>query len=252
MERRTFLKGLALLGFCPLCASRAFAAEDAHWSYEGDAGPARWGALAKDNVACSAGSQQSPLNIVGAIKADLPDLRIEWLKDSGRIVNNGHTIQLNAPPGGRLTAGDVVSELVQFHFHAPSEHRVDGQLFPMEAHFVHSKANGDGLGVLGVFLVEGKPNPTFALLADAFPKQAGAEAPAPAGADPRDLAPASLKYWKYEGSLTTPPCSEVVDWWVCSDPVEVAKADIAKFTALYSMNARPVQDAARRLILQSR
>lgn len=251
MERRIFLKGLTLLGACPLCIWRSWASEDAHWSYEGEAGPDRWGALTKENAACSAGSQQSPVNIVGSTKADLPKLKIAWLEEGSKIVNNGHTIQINVPPGGKLAAGDNSYELVQFHFHAPSEHLINGKHFPMEAHFVHSNAASGALGVLGVFLIEGRSNQAFARIADTFPLNAGDEAPAPTGAGPRGLVPKSLKYWKYEGSLTTPPCSEIVDWMVCMDPMEVAKADIAKFTALYSMNARPVQEARRRFILRS-
>jgi carbonic anhydrase len=251
MQRRALLKRLALLGFCPLCAGRGFAAEEPHWSYQGYSGPEHWGALAKENAACSAGSQQSPVDIVASTKADLPELKLAWLKEGGKMINNGHTVQLNVPPGGRLAAGADTYELVQFHFHAPSEHLVDGKRFAMEAHFVHSKANGSGLGVLGVFLSEGRPNPTFGLLAEAFPKRAGNEVAAPTGADPSGLVPTSLAYWKYEGSLTTPPCSETVDWLVCVGALEVAKADVAKFTALYPMNARPVQRIDRRFILRS-
>jgi carbonic anhydrase len=149
-----------------------------------------------------------------------------------------------------LTAGDNVYEMAQFHFHAPSEHLVGGKGFAMEAHFVHKKAKGAGLGVLGVFIAEGVASPAFARIADAFPKDVGNETAGP-DVDPRALLPRSLNYWKYEGSLTTPPCTEVVDWMVCQQPVSAAKEDIAKFTAMYAMNARPAQQIDRRFILQS-
>ena len=115
------------------------------------------------------GSQQSPLDIVGATEAELPELKLSWLTGGGKIVNNGHTIQLNVPPGSTLTAGGDVYDLVQFHFHAPSEHLVDGKHFPMEVHFVHKKQGNGGLGVVGVFFDAGEPNAAFAAIAGAFP-----------------------------------------------------------------------------------
>jgi carbonic anhydrase len=141
-----------------------------------------------------------------------------------------------------LTIGDDQYDLLQFHFHAGSEHLVDGKRFPMEAHFVHDKRDDEGLGVVGMFLVEGAANPSFAAIAAAFPKTVGEEKAAPDGVDPQGLLPGSLQYWRYEGSLTTPPCAETVDWIVCVNPVTVARED---------MNARPVQELGRRFVLQS-
>ncbi|MDX0061179.1 carbonate dehydratase [Sinorhizobium meliloti] len=249
MERRDFIKRLALLAACPLCAETAYAAEAEHWSYEGEAGPEHWGSLSNENSACSAGSQQSPLDIRGAIKADIPGLALNW-KSGGAILNNGHTIQVKAAPGGTLRRGDKPYELVQYHFHAPSEHLVEGHRFPMEVHFVHKHAETGALGVLGVFFVPGAANTTFASLAATFPQKTG-EQTALHNVDPSGLLPTSLKYWAYEGSLTTPPCSEIVDWMVAQDPIEVDAADIDRFTALYSMNARPALVANRRYILGS-
>ncbi|ULJ74387.1 carbonic anhydrase [Rhizobium gallicum] len=249
MERRHFLRGLALLAACPLCTKTTFAAEGVHWGYEGDAGPEHWGSLSKENNACSVGQQQSPLGHRGAIKADIPDLVPDW-KSGGTILNNGHTIQVKAAPGGTLRRGARTYELVQYHFHAPSEHLVEGKAFPMEAHFVHKHAETGALGVLGVFLVPGPSNAVFSNLAAAFPHKPGEEA-AIAGVDPSGLLPSTLGYWAYEGSLTTPPCSEIVDWMVAMHPVEVDADDIKKFTALYSMNARRVLVTNRRYILSS-
>jgi len=248
MERRDFVKGLAVLGLCPLCAKSGFASESAHWSYEGKAGPAHWGDLGRANAVCSTGSQQSPLDIVGAIKSDLPAILIDWKQGTGEIANNGHTIQVNPPAGSMLKRGDKVYELVQFHFHAPSEHLVNGKAFPMEVHFVH-KAKSGALGVLGVFFKPGATNAGFAALAAAFPAKEGKKASA--DVDPRGLLPKTLKYWTYEGSLTTPPCSEIVDCMVAMEAIEVATSDIEKFTALYPMNARPALAANRRFILAS-
>jgi len=249
MERRSFLKGFIALGACPICAKAAPAA-GAHWGYSGEDGPEHWGELGKENFVCTAGGQQSPVDISAAITADIPQLSVDWGKGSGAMVNNGHTIQINMPSGSKLVRGDREYELRQFHFHAPSEHHVEGRTFPMELHFVHKDIKTDALGVLGVFLAPGAANGQFAKLAAAFPAEAGKEV-AIDEIDPRELLPASLRYWTYEGSLTTPPCSEIVDWMVAMDPIEVDAADIAKFTGLYPMNARPVVPANRRFILAS-
>src|SRR5215470_14219875 len=166
MDRRRFLAGLAVLGICPLCA-RQGRAEGAHWSYDGEAGPDHWGSLSPANVVCSAGSQQSPLDITGTIKAEIPAIGVDWKKDGLRIVNNGHTIQVNLPAGSKLSRGDRSYALLQFHFHHPSEHLVEGRRSAMEAHFVQQSADRGTLGVLGVFLVSGAANPTFARIAAA-------------------------------------------------------------------------------------
>lgn len=243
MQRRGFLKGLTALGLCPLCAPIGFAAEEAHWSYSGETGPDHWGALSKANAACSIGSRQSPIDIDSAVDALHPGPLIEWRRSMSTIVNNGHTIQVNPGTGGRLVSGGRTFELLQFHFHAPSEHTVDGRSFPMEAHFVHGDGAG-GLGVLGVFMVPGAANRTFAALAAAFPQVSGGKAGIEL--DPRGLLPGNRDDWTYQGSLTTPPCSEIVDWMVVKEPLEVAEADIAAFTALYPNNARPTFVTSRR------
>ncbi|MFY9829106.1 MAG: carbonic anhydrase family protein, partial [Rhodoplanes sp.] len=132
-DRRRALKAVAVLAACPLCGSGVFAAEGAHWSYEGAQGPSHWGDLDAASKVCSIGSQQSPIDIESPIEAELPPLKIQWAKSADTIVNNGHTIQLNAAPGSTLKLGDDEYKLVQFHFHRPSEHLIDGKRFPMEA-----------------------------------------------------------------------------------------------------------------------
>src|SRR5215210_7425474 len=135
MERRTFLKTLAALSVCPLCAGRGFAAEGMHWSYEGATGPEKWGALSPESAVCSAGSQQSPINITTTTKADLPPIALAWQAQGGTVINNGHTIQINVPGASLLTTGPDTYERVPYPFHAPSESLVDGKNFAMEAHF---------------------------------------------------------------------------------------------------------------------
>ncbi|MEX1083460.1 MAG: carbonic anhydrase [Xanthobacteraceae bacterium] len=248
MNRRRALGALAGLALCPLCAAKGSAAEGAHWSYEGATGPDKWGNLDAASKICSAGTQQSPIDIAGPIKAQLPPLRISWRKTADTIVNNGHTIQLNTAEGGTLTLGKDTYRLLQFHFHRPSEHLIGGKSFPMEAHFVHGKASG-GLAVVGVLMTTGKPNPVFNKIVATMPAQAGPPITADTAIDPNGLLPRNRDYYRYAGSLTTPPCSETVEWLLLTNSIQAAEADIAGFAKLYAMNARPVQPLNRRMLL---
>jgi carbonic anhydrase len=241
MDRRHFLAGLAGLAACPACA---VAAERSHWSYEGAHGPAHWG------DACSTGSQQSPIDIGETIRAQLPPLRIAWSRKADTIENNGHTIQVNFGEGSSLTVGNEQFALLQFHFHRPSEHRLAGKSYAMEVHFVHRHAAGK-LAVVGVLMTAGRANPAFNKVVATMPAKEGPAVPADPGIDPNRLLPARRGYYRYEGSLTTPPCSETVDWFLLTQPMPVAEADIDAFARLYAMNARPVQKLERRFVLRS-
>ena len=219
MNRRRALKILTGLALCPLCASTGVAAEGAHWSYGGTSGPDKWGDVDAANKVCSVGSQQSPIDIIGSIKAQLPPLRIEWDKTADTIVNNGHTIQLNAGQGDTLSFGSGPYRLLQFHFHHPSEHSIGGKHFPMEAHFVHAHASG-ALAVVAVLMVAGKPNPVFSKIITTMPTHEGETVKADPTINPNRLLPARLAYYRYPGSLTTPPCSETVEWLLLTNPIQ--------------------------------
>lgn len=250
MNRRHALKALAGLALCPLCATNGIAAEGAHWSYEGGGAPAKWGDLDAANKVCAVGSQQSPIDIVAPIRSRLPALKINWARSADTIVNNGHTIQLNFAEGSTMTLGDVNYKLVQLHFHRPSEHLIGGKNFPMEAHFVHRAENG-ALAVVGVLMATGGPNAAFSRIVSTMPATEGPAIKADARINPNVLLPARRGYYRYPGSLTTPPCSEIVEWLLLTDPIQVADADVAGFAKLYPLNARPVQKDNRRYVLQS-
>jgi carbonic anhydrase len=250
MNRRHALKALAGLALCPICATTGFAAEGAHWGYEGEHGPAHWGDVDAASKVCSVGSQQSPINIESGIKSALPPLQIAWRKNPDMIVNNGHTIQINTDKGNGLKVGADSYDMLQFHFHRPSEHLIAGKNFPMECHFVHRNAAGT-LAVVGVLMTAGKPNTAFKQIADAMPNKAGDPVKMKAGVDMTKLLPAKFGYYRYSGSLTTPPCSEVVNWLLLREPITVAQADIDAFAKLYPMNARPAQKIDRRFVLMS-
>jgi carbonic anhydrase len=249
MNRRHALKALAGLALCPICAPAGFAAEGAHWGYEGEQGPSHWGDLDVASKACSVGSQQSPIDIRSSITARLPPLQIAWPKKPNMIVNNGHTIQVNADPGNTLTVGKDKYDLLQYHFHHPSEHLIGGKNFPMEVHFVHRNAAGN-LAVVGALMTAGRANAAFNKIVAAMPAKEG-PAIKMAAADPNQMLPAKRSYYQYSGSLTTPPCSEVVNWLLLREPIQVARADIDAFGKLFPMNARPAQKEHRRFVLSS-
>lgn len=273
MKRRDFVRLLSAgaLASCPLCSS-AFASESAkqgttpaaegskpaaaggsghggpRWSYEGAGGPEHWGELSPEFRACGAGAQQSPLDLDNRTPSLLSGPTIDWRPGPFEVVNNGHTIQANAAPGNQVLLDGKSYDLLQFHFHHPSEHQVDGRPYSMETHFVHKSADGN-LAVLGVFLTPGHENGELEKVWARLPQQSGHKAQTSGPVDIRLLLPASRACYRYAGSLTTPPCSEIVDWLVFRDPVQVSAGQIARFARLYPANARPVQPQNRRFIL---
>lgn len=254
MNRRNFVLSIAGGIACPLCSSfvgqHALAAGDKpHWSYEGANGPDSWGKLDASYAACSGGTQQSPIDLANAVSADFGAQSIRWKPIKLRaIVNNGHTIQVNTPDAGHIELDRSRYDLVQFHFHHMSEHTVEGKRFPLEVHFVHTAANGDGLAVVGVFFEEGPENAVLAPIWAASPDREG-EASSNELVDATALLPASSAVFRYAGSLTTPPCSEVVAWTVFKEPVSVSGDQIASFAKAFPNNFRPIQPMNRRFIL---
>ena len=221
---------------------------EVHWGYEGDTGPDRWGWLDPSFAVCDTGLEQSPIDLAGAIPSDADDggLDIRWQATEWEVVDNGHTIQINVAEGSSVVLEGREFSLIQFHFHLPSEHTVDGAASPMEVHFVHAAEEGD-LAVIGVFMEAGDEDPAIQGLWEAIPGPE--EAPAAVGAlDPGALLPEGRGYFRYQGSLTTPPCSEVVSWVVMTESISVSQAQIDAFAALYPMNARPVQPLNEREI----
>lgn len=212
-----------------------------HWSYTGKAGVSHWGDLEEAFETCKLGKEQSPINIRGAKKGDLPAIGFDYKASAAEVVNNGHTIQVNLADSGdvKLAAGEF--KLVQFHFHSPSEEKVGGKAFPLNAHLVHRNAEGK-LAVVSVFFKLSKQdNPVLAKVFSVMPKEEGEKAALAEAFNPADLLPESRDYYSYVGSLTTPPCSEGVQWQVMKTPVAISKAQLAAFKKLYPMNARPVQ-----------
>ncbi len=220
-----------------------------HWGY-GEA--ARWGDLSADFKECKLGKEQSPIDIPtkATEKAKLAAIGFNYQAGAGEVVNNGHTIQVNLKGAGsaKLAGGDY--QLLQFHFHTPSEEKMDGKNFAMVAHLVHKSAAG-GLGVVGVMFKEGRENAALKSVFEAMPAKAGGKAALKANLNVADFLPGDKGYYAFRGSLTTPPCSEGVAWHVLKQPVELSKAQIDAFRKLYKMNARPVQPLNGRKIQES-
>ena len=213
----------------------------AHWSYRGTQGVAHWSKLDRDYEACGTGHRQSPIDIRQATPAPLPTLEFGYASVSPAIVNDGHTIQVKVPAGQFLKVGDKRYELLQFHFHTPSEERVKGKASAMVAHLVHRDVEGH-LGVVAVLLEPGSRGSAFDTVLENLPRKAGQTLTvADLSLDLQSLLPKDRAYYDFEGSLTTPPCSEGVHWMVLREPVKVKPQSIQAFRSLYAFNARNVQ-----------
>ncbi len=224
------------------------------WDYEGARGAAHWSQLDSAYAAC-AGREQSPIDIGATVKADLPALQFASRSGPVRyVINNGHTIRVDyrAGNGDSLVAGSERYELTQFHFHRPSEERVRGAGYPMEVHLMYRARDGRVAGVT-VFIRPGRSNATVDTVWAHMPRAEGRNAVPGVDADPADLLPRDTRgYFVYSGSLTAPPCTEGVRWFVLKQPIELSAAQIDAFARLYPNDARPVQPLNGRIVRESR
>lgn len=256
-SRRHFLRAAA--AGCVCCAlpeqllasdKHAVGGTHAHWSYNGNTGPGHWGELRPDFKVCQLGLEQTPIDLASGVKGEPGNVTIDYKPIPLRVVNNGHTIQVNADPGCSCSIGNTKYDLLQFHLHHPSEHLLAGKPFAMECHFVHKAADG-ALAVVGVFINPGARNPDLAPLFDAMPSREGPEVRAAASINPAALLPSEGGFFRYMGSLTTPPCSEGLTWTVYKHPIEASPDQIKQFATLFSNNARPVQRPNRRFLIET-
>lgn len=236
------------------CGSDCNDHHKSHWGYKGETGPQHWGDLQAEYSACKNGKKQSPIDIVtNGMKKGMTaqPISLDYQVVGLDIVNNGHTIQCNYPQGSTLKIGDQTYQLLQFHFHHPSEHTVNGAYYGMEMHLVHKNAEGE-IGVLGLLIREGRESEFLAQLWKYAPKKADQSlVNAEIKVDVRQILPAQLGYYNYSGSLTTPPCSEAVNWMVLKNVAEASKEQIAAFKALMGgPNNRPVQRLHARVVTE--
>ena len=226
----------------------------AHWGYTGHHAPQYWGSLDPKYTMCSEGVNQSPIDISKniTVKTDhLPKIDFNYHANAKEVLNNGHTIQVNVDPHSSINIDGKHFVLKQFHFHTPSENEIDGRSFPLEAHFVHATKDGK-LAVVGVLFELGKPNPTLQAIWDKMPKDAGSKEALDLSSQQIDaLLPKSRDYYYFNGSLTTPPCSEGVRWMVLKEYQTISKEQAAQFLdVMHHTNNRPTQPANARKVLK--
>lgn len=258
------LPALFLLGILAACKKpvgsstpHGGAARPAHWGYEGKDGPEYWPTLNPAYAACGQGKNQSPINITQSAAGDAKSWKFDYKTTSLKIahhehvtdiVDNGHTIQVSVDGGSTLTTERGVYTLKQFHFHTPSEHTIDGSHFPMEMHFVHQSADGR-FAVVAALFQEGEENVNLAKIIPHLPAAKGAKADLPeVRLELSFHLPDSKAAYTYMGSLTTPPCTESVEWLVFRDPVPASTAQLEAFASRLSPSNRPVQPLHGRVI----
>jgi len=220
------------------------------WSYVGDNGPDRWGQMLPEWRQCAAGTRQSPIDIRDTIRVDQEAIRFDYRPSRFAVLDTGHTIQVNVAPGNVMEIMGRRYELQQFHFHRPSEERINGRQYDMVAHLVHKDADGR-LAVIAVLLERGQDQPLIQTVWNYLPLERHESYEAPVAIDLSQLLPKDKAYFTFMGSLTTPPCSEGVLWMVLRQPVQLSAQQVSIFSRLYPMNARPLQAGAGRLIKES-
>ncbi|RZL03721.1 MAG: carbonic anhydrase family protein [Rubrivivax sp.] len=223
------------------------AGHDLHWEYNGATGPQSWGQLKPEFQACNTGQRQSPIDIRDGIKVQLEPIQFDYRPSAFRVIDNGHTVQVNVDSGNFITVSGRRYELVQFHFHRPSEERINGRQYEMVAHLVHKDAQGK-LAVIAVLLDQGKEHPMVQLVWNSLPLEKSVEQASPVLLDMNLMLPEQHQYYTYMGSLTTPPCTEGVLWLVMKQPATLSPYQASVFSRLYANNARPLQSAAGRMI----
>lgn len=251
----TMLLGMFMLNSCKKKnaeqqENKQTSCEKVEWGYKGEEGPEEWADLCSGFGDCD-GVLQSPINIdlqTVVTQENAPELKFSYGNTPVVILNNGHTIQFNVSGDNFLNIGNEKFRLLQLHYHAASEHMVDGKHYPMEVHFVHKGANK--LAVVGIFFEKGKSNPLLENYLTYFPKKKGkyeAEKTIPLSA----LVPENVKYYHYDGSLTTPPCSEIVDWYVLQEPITASEEQLEQMKEILHGNYRPVQDLNDRKVVKN-
>lgn len=244
-------KKLIVAGVLGLAAVSAWSGEEARdWAYRGTAGPRHWAGLSHDYKACGHGRVQSPVNIRKTEKVELPSLDFQYSAVAATVVNDGHMIRVDFPQGNHLNVGDERYELVQINFHSPSEEQINGKHKAMVAHFVHRNADGK-LVVVAVLLQTGRHNEAFQPVFSNLPRGHKADPVQGVELDLAAMLPDQRKYYTYEGSLTSPPCTEGVRWMVMKATVPVSKQQKADFRRWFPRNVRPVQPLNGRLVQES-
>lgn len=243
------LLSIISLGWLALAGPSNGADHGAHWTYEGEHGPENWGELSADFIQCKVGVNQSPIDITSTIESDLPPLVLDYSSNTTSLINNGHTAQVNVEPGNFLRVEGEQFELLQFHIHVPSEHWIDGKQSMLEMHYVHRNTNGQ-LAVVAVLYNEGIDSSRLAQHINTIPTEAGITVPFVVSLDDLPITTWNKDYYRYNGSLTTPPCSEGVRWYVLKEQQSISREHRDKFNHLIGDDARGPQPINARPILR--
>lgn len=240
---------LAGLTACDSHSEKSTEHAASHWTYEGEEGPAHWGELDPAYATCGTGKSQSPVDISTPTAQDLTNIAFHYQPSAVHILNNGHTVQVNYDAGSYIEVDGARYDVAQFHYHAPSEHAVDGKLFAAEVHIVHKSADGS-LAVVGLLLQEGAENVTFAPFINNLPAEKSDAKDVGEQINAADFLPAVQTTFRYSGSLTTPPCSEGVSWLVMTTPVELSGTQLGALQNVFKGNNRPVQPLNGRMLVE--
>ena len=241
---------VVILVLLSACAPQQAEPAPPHWTYEGEEGPSHWGELSESYATCSVGKSQSPIDVITPSAQDLMNISFHYQPSEVNILNNGHTVQVNYDPGSYMELEDTRYDVVQFHYHTPSEHTIDGESFPAELHIVHRSA-GDNLAVVGILLREGTENAAYQPFISNLPVETTEPKDTGVKINAIDLLPSLQTTFRYSGSLTTPPCAEGVSWLLMTTPVELSAQQLTALDSLFETgNNRPVQPINDRTLME--
>lgn len=229
------------LGACAASVEETHPTGPVHWTYEGEEGPEHWGEIDPAYAVCGTGTSQSPIDISTPNEQDLANITFHYQPSEVNILNNGHTVQVNYDARSYIELNGVRYDVAQFHYHAPSEHTLNGEVFPAELHIVHQSTDAT-LAVIGILLKEGAENQAYQPFINNLPAEKTDAKDAGVKIHAMDLLPNVQTTFRYSGSLTTPPCTESVNWLVMTTPVELSSAQLSTLDALFEDNNRPVQE----------
>jgi carbonic anhydrase len=241
---------IVILVFSSACSPQQAETASPHWTYEGEEGPSHWGGLDESYATCSAGKSQSPIDVLQPSEQDLTNILFHYQPSTVNILNNGHTVQVDYDPGSYIELDGTRYDVVQFHYHAPSEHTLSGVSFPAELHIVHRSADGN-LAVVGILLQEGTENAAYQPFISNLPAEPTEPKDAGVSINAIDLLPSVQTTFRYSGSLTTPPCTEGVNWLLMTTPVELSVQQLTALDSLFETgNNRPVQPINDRTLVE--
>ncbi len=219
---------------------------DADWNYDQ---PEQWSTLNQKYSACN-GLNQSPINIERTVKAELEPLKFSYNTMIHIIENKGHTVQVDFAQGGELQLDGETFVLKQFHLHSPSENLIKGKSYPLEIHFVHANTQGE-LAVVAMMFAQGTENPMLKRMWNRLPKKQSEKVVLKTPQPVNEMLPKNLDYYRFSGSLTTPPCSEGVRWLILKEIQQASATQISEFSKLMGHpNNRPVQSLNGRVVLE--